>query len=229
MEAVAPVVDVNAVEVTSPAGEVVATLIPDAVQSETLLGVMQAANEAAAPPRRTIEIEPTSEAVAKEKALEDAKQDLRDTWKFGEGWRLDFGRKLNQYRPLFGYGKWVKFVEDEFGLHRMTACRWIKAALKEDGWPEDKEVNEFDVPNARAEDIKRLIKKAQQEAQDNPPDVGPLSYRVVIPNITEDEKKRYQKRLLHEPDFVKNVFKKAWLEVVGEATTIVSEVEVVGD
>src|ERR1700722_20519958 len=143
--------DLNAVptQVVSETDEVVVTLIPDVVP-ETVIGAMRQ------------QIFTKADIAAKEAELEAAKEDLRDTGHFGEGWRLDFGRKLNRYRPLFGYGKWIDFVEDEFGLHRMTACRWIKAALKADSLPEDKEVSHFDVLSPKAEEIQKYIQQAQE-------------------------------------------------------------------
>lgn len=145
---------------------------------------------------------------------ETAKEDLHATWKFGEGWRLDFGRKLNMYRPLFEHGEWIDFLEADFGLHRMTANRWMRLAAEADGVDLDAPQTHVDEPDNHRETVNSLIDDAREKVEEALVLNGPKPYRVVIDGVTEDEKDQFKLELKSDRSWVQGILRRAWTEVL---------------
>src|ERR1700723_144434 len=148
--------------------------------------------------------------------VEVIKDQLRATWKLGQGWRLEFGRLLIKFRAVCDHGTWVAFLESEFRLHRQTAFNWMNKAKEADGVKLDEETVNTDEPDAHAETVSTMIDQEREKVNEaigrdlN----GPKSYRIILEGVTEDEKDLFKAVMKMEREWVQGILRQAFNTII---------------
>ncbi len=149
-------------------------------------------------------------------ALDLIKDQLRATWKMGEGWRLEFGRQLIQFREVAPHGVWISFLESEFGLNRQTAYNWMNKAKEADGIKLDAETVNTDEPDTHAETVSTMIDEEREKVNEAlKRDLnGPKSYRIIVEGVTEDEKGMFKLVMSKEHEWVQSILREAFYTII---------------
>jgi hypothetical protein len=145
---------------------------------------------------------------------EQLEADLRACYKHGKEWRLEFGRLLLNYRRLVPDG-WVKFVKDEFDLHRQTAWRWMHEACDVDGmpYPDVAVKSEADPdPDTQADTILEALQEAREEVEEAKKRKAP--FRMIVDDVTDDERERFQEIWKNQRSRVQEILRNALDEIL---------------
>jgi hypothetical protein len=142
--------------------------------------------------------------------------EMRACWKRGEGWQVEFGLLLIQFRNVTEHGEWIKFLETEFDLHRQTAWNWMrKAAEVHCVTLDDRIENRVDEPDNLPEEVADGL----QEHQDKLDELEENGSKIVLISllkldVTEDEKERYKAVLKSERDWVRVILRDAFDKIL---------------
>jgi transposase-like protein len=141
------------------------------------------------------------------------KDQLRDAWQRGGEWRLEFGRLLIKFREVARHGEWIKFLEAEFGLHRMTAHRWMQKAAEADGIDiTEMEEREEVAPDEYAEELEERIADEAAE-RDLAKKAESRNFKMVVTSVTPEEIADYKKQLKAENEWARSVLRRAFDEI----------------
>lgn len=145
--------------------------------------------------------------------VEEIKTQLRDAWQRGDEWRLEFGRLLIKFREVARHGEWIKFLETEFDLHRMTANRWMRKAAEADSIDiTEVEEREEVAPDEYAEELEERIADEIAE-RDLVKKDAPRNFRMVITSVTPEEIADYKKQWKAENEWAQSILRRAFDEI----------------